>query len=166
MKTNLLLIVFISLSLTELFAQDKTIGFESKDGWSTQHNQIWNINNERAAEGIYSLKFKSGSVDSELKHVEFIKNSETIEPGTYEVTLKVWQEDYSVVKGFSINFQNPWHSVAFKLNKVKKGEWVELSKKLIIEKATKKMVFSVSTNPKWGGIGTFYLDDVQFKKID
>jgi hypothetical protein len=51
------------------------------------------------------------------------------------------------------------------LKGVEKNKWVELKQDITFpDLESAKMSISVSSNPKWGGVGTVYVDDIKISK--
>lgn len=129
---------------------------------------------EKAASGEYSLKIscqdfgdlKMIQAQSILK--EGSKSLVSLKAGTYTVSLKVYVGEDSPVS-FSTNILETKDSkfipISWKLKGVEKNKWVELKQEVTFPKLKNtKMAISLSSNPKWGGFGTVYIDDIKIEK--
>lgn len=179
-----LFILVITVLALNVKAQDNLLNkdvytFENPGkGLWIQHKDNWGLTTEKAAIGAQSLKFtcddlstvKGQNMAAQAGTTADKPNAGTVklEAGTYTISLKVWLGKTSPL-AFSTNLaatdSTPFTPISWKLKKTVKGEWVELSQKITIEKAiSTKMGIQVSTNPKWGGAGTFYVDDIKIVK--
>lgn len=151
-------------------------GFEKTEKiWWTKYKDVFTVSTEKAASGEKSLKFSCADLSAigDIPNIQIqggnTKTSEglvSLKPGAYTVSIKVWLSPEGAPKGFSTNLRKPFVPVAWKTKGVATGEWVELTQDITVEKAIEatNLVVSVSTNPKWGGAGTFYLDDITITK--
>ena len=168
MKIKLLIaIAFLGFTTTQLLAQEVySFDFESgQKEWWTKYKEIWTVSSEKAVSGESSLKYSCSELPADVKNIQIFSPADVVlQPGNYTVAFKVWIEKGSEQKGISINAQKPWATAPFKFNKTTQGEWIDMSNELVIEKEATKLVVSVSTNPKWGGTGTLYIDDLKVTK--
>lgn len=145
--------------------EGKYYGIEGAgEGWSTSKEKNWNYSTSNPASGNYSLKFSCSEFPADVKNMQMQKSDVLLAKGIYTITAKIFIEENSEIVGFNINLKKPFESAKFKLKKVPTGQWVEISQDMIVEKEGSKLVVAVSTNPKWGGKGTFYLDDIKISK--
>ncbi|MDO7173140.1 hypothetical protein [Mariniflexile sp. AS56] len=160
MKKLAVVIAFVSLNAMNITAQDVKFDFENvQKEWWTKYKEIWSVSTEKAAEGTKSLKFSCGDFPAGANNIQIQNKDVKLSPGTYTITSKIFIEEHSKVVGFSINLKEPFVQTGFKLNKVPTNQWVSISEEMLVEKEASVLIISVSTNPKWGGTGTFYLDD-------
>ena len=165
MKKIVLIVVFTLVGIMNVSAQDISFDFEnSKKEWWTKYKDIWSISNDRAAEGTKSLKFSCSEFPSDVKNMQILNSGVQLTEGTYTINAKIFIEEGSEITGFNINLKKPFTSVKFKLKKVSTGKWVDISQEMVVEKDGSNLVVAVSTNPKWGGKGVFYLDDIKISK--
>lgn len=151
-------------------------GFENTKGvWWTKHKEIWTVSTEKAASGEASLKFSCNDLSqaADVKNIQMQGGNQktgvgqiSLSPGTYTITVKVWLSSEGAPKAFSSNIKSPFVSIPWKFKNVATEEWVTLTQEIVIEEEVKasKLTLAVSTNPKWGGAGTFYVDDICIKK--
>ncbi|WP_366184335.1 hypothetical protein [Flavobacterium ovatum] len=83
---------------------------------------------------------------------------------TCMVSLKVLADENLKAGGFNITVAKPWTTTNFKRNKVEKGKWIDLFQELVLPETSEKLNITVSANPKWGGTGIFYIDDLTIVK--
>ncbi|MDO6760959.1 hypothetical protein Q4566_12165 [Tamlana sp. 2_MG-2023] len=160
MKKLVVVITFLSLNVMNIAAQDVVFDFENvQKEWWTKYKEIWSVSIEKAAEGTKSLKFSCSDFPAGANNIQIQNNDVKLSPGTYTITSKIFIEEHSKVVGLSINLKKPFVKTSIKLNKVPTNQWVSISEEILVEKESSVLIISVSTNPKWGGTGTFYLDD-------
>lgn len=179
-RFNLLItLAFTLLSVLPITAQESVIaediyGFESMPAaWWTNAKDVFTISSEKVASGENALKFSCADVTAyEFKNIQMQGGNKkkdiglvSLAPGDYTVSCKVWLTE-TTPSAFSINVKKPFLKNTFNLKKVAKGEWVTLSNDFtVVEKATAtNLIITVSTNKKWGGNGTFYMDDIHVTK--
>ncbi len=184
---NLKLIIalaFAALTFLPLSAQKNSANlfpaeaqsFEQYKGvWWTKHKDIWTLTSEKAATGEKALKYNCTDLSAvaDVKNISIQsgnKKSNTallnLKPGTYTFSFKVWLPAQGAPKGFTTNIKKPFVKVAWKTKNVATEEWVTLTQEVEITEPVvdANLVVSVSTNPKWGGEGSFYIDDICIKK--
>lgn len=132
------------------------------------------VTKEKSASGDYSLKISCqdfGGIKS-LQCQSIVKEGSgskvDLKSGTYMVSLKVFAEDVSPVS-FSTNIlptkNTEFIPINWKLKGVERNKWVELKQDITFpDLESAKMSIAVSSNPKWGGIGTIYVDDIKISK--
>ncbi|UXX79373.1 hypothetical protein N7E81_18640 [Reichenbachiella carrageenanivorans] len=178
-KITLSLLILLVVA-TSTWAQTNLLdtdyySFEGDQKWFVQHRDFWSVSDEKSATGERSLKFScedfskatgnSVSVQgvSGKPSPEFIQVK--LKPGKYNMTLKVWLEEKAPV-GFGTNLAKPFTPIKWSFKGLEKSKWVTLSQEIEIKENTAtKMVITVSSNPKWGGAGTFYVDDIALSKV-
>ncbi|WP_282036376.1 hypothetical protein [Saccharicrinis aurantiacus] len=140
-----------------------------------QHKANWELTSEKAFEGKQSLKFncddlstvKGSNMAAQIGTTGDKPNDGTVKlyPGTYTISMMVWLGENAPLSfgtNLAANGSSPFVQISWKLKKTVKGEWVELTQKFTLEKAVStKMAIQVSTNPKWGGAGVLYIDDIK-----
>lgn len=176
--------LFLGLAAFNSNAQDhpnnlldkQVFGFEeSANPWFMQNKEFFSLTNEKAASGKISLKFacddaakmdKKVQVQSGSKKDVDTKYKVNLDAGDYIMYVKVFAAE-EAPKSFNINvFGGEFTPVNFKLDKVEKGKWVELSQKISLgDIKDGKLHVSVSANPKFGGAGVFYVDDIAIEKV-
>lgn len=186
-KTNfkVLVALFLGLLAYQSNAQEhlnslldnNVYGFEqSENPWFIQSKEFFSLTNEKAATGKTSLKFgcddvskivKIAQVQSGQKKDVDTKYKVNLSAGDYIVYVKVFATE-ETPNSFNINvFGNQFKSVNFKLDNVEKNKWVELSQKVSLSDAKDgKLHVAVSNNPKYGGAGVFYIDDIAIEKAN
>ncbi|ANW95299.1 hypothetical protein AXE80_02910 [Wenyingzhuangia fucanilytica] len=165
MKKVLFVVTVIVFSVTGVTAQEVQESFEKgSKGWWTPSKQVWSVSNDKASEGKSSLKFNCSQFPEGAKGIKYQNVGMKLSAGTYKITAKVFVEENSKVTGFSIATMKPFKTVSIKFTKLAKGEWVDVEQEITLEKDASNVVINVSSNPKWGGTGTFYLDDLKFIK--
>lgn len=178
-KTILSLVVILATA-TSTWAQTNLLdadyySFEGSDKWYIQHADFWSVTTEKSATGDQSLKFscedfsKAPGNSVSVHGVSGRPSPEHIQvklkPGKYTMSVKVWLEENSPV-GFGTNIAKPFMQIKWSLKGVEKSKWVTLTQEIEIKENTAdKIVINVSSNPKWGGAGTFYIDDISISEI-
>lgn len=132
------------------------------------------VTKDKAASGDYSLKISCqdfGGIKS--LQCQSIVNEDSgskvdLKSGTYTVSLKVFAEDVCPI-GFSTNIlptkDTKFIPIKWNLKGVEKNKWVELKQDITFpDLKDAKMSIAVSSNPKWGGVGTVYVDDINISK--
>lgn len=183
---TLFLFAIFSCISTPIFAQNadgnlldsKYFSFESGEkSWYVQHKENWTLTTEKAASGTSSLKYSCSDISTApvLMQVHAMAGKDVqpekviLAPGDYTISLKVWLTDTAPIS-FSTSIAerkdiSPFFLISWKLKNVEKNKWVELSQKISIESPlNSRMVISVSNNPKWGGAGVIYIDDIKIVK--
>lgn len=167
MKMRIALILgFLSFVTMNLKAQETVIDFETgeKALW-TKSKEFISITNEKAVSGTYSFKYSCNEIPAGVENFQgYVESNKIFSPDTYSISLKIWIDESFKGTNFNLNFSKPWSSTSWKINKVAKGQWVEMYQEVVVEKESSKFYVSVSANPKWGGTGTLYIDDIKIVK--
>ncbi|WPR71402.1 hypothetical protein SLW70_15920 [Flavobacterium sp. NG2] len=161
--------VLLTTSVFKMSAQE--ISFDFEDGnkriW-TKAKEVFMVTNEKAVSGKSSLKYNVTELPANEKEnfQLFLGGNENVKwsSGTYIISLKFMADENLKATGFNINVMKPFAAANFKINKVEKGKWIDLSQELVIAEDSERLSLSVSGNPKWGGTGTFYVDDIKIVK--
>jgi len=132
------------------------------------------VTKDKAASGDYSLKISCqdfGNIKT-LQCQSIVKKESgskiNLNSGTYTVSLKVYADDVCPI-GFSTNIlptkDTKFIPIKWNLKGVEKNKWVELKQDITFpDLKDAKMSIAVSSNPKWGGVGTIYVDDINISK--
>ncbi|MFR9524091.1 MAG: hypothetical protein SNH94_05925 [Rikenellaceae bacterium] len=154
-------------------AQKLSLGFEGDKEWWIQpkYRESVLITSEKAAEGQKSLKIDCKDFGEENSvTAQMIKEThQIISPaGVYTITLKVFLPEnppLGISTPIKDNASDYFQPISWKLKGVEKGKWVELSQEIEL-KELEAGVMSVTlfANPKWGGVGCIYVDDIKINK--
>ncbi len=91
----------------------------------------------------------------------------SLEKGNYDISLKVWVDEKATMKSFYTYIVDPWVATKWEIDEVVKGEWIELTSKIVLESPAENSEFQikVNNNPDYGGgKGVFYVDDINLVK--
>ena len=132
------------------------------------------VTKDKAASGDYSLKISCQDFGNiKTLQCQSIVEKESgskinLNSGTYTVSLKVYADDVCPM-GFSTNIlatkDTKFIPIKWNLKGVEKNKWVELKQDITFpDLKDAKMSIAVSSNPKWGGVGTIYVDDINISK--
>lgn len=111
---------------------------------------------------IYSLNAVTPSFSS---YAETTSSNLTLEPGIYDMSLKIWEDANSSIPCFYSYILDPWITIKWDISSIEKGKWVNLTKEVTIEKAVTNANLRIQLyhlNDFGGSIGTLYLDDITF----
>ncbi len=157
------------LLATSISAQ--TLDFERPRDWfiASTNTQV-KITDEKAFSGEKSLKYDvSDYGDLKLIGCQMSKGttcSLNLKSGTYKVSLQIFLTDEvpesirTVVKSGETTIPTIW-----KFADVKRGEWVELTNKIVVKEDIEKAFVSIGLfrNKDGSNTGCFYIDDMKFE---
>ena len=84
--------------------------------------------------------------------------------GNYTISMNVWLDPSATITRFYTHIETPWTTLKWDLEGIAKGEWVRLNQDFTIENSASnaKFLIQASNNLEYGGgIGTFYIDDIE-----
>lgn len=111
---------------------------------------------------IYSLNAVTPSFSS---YAETTSSSLNLEPGIYDVTMKIWEDTNSSIPYFYSYILDPWIAIKWDISSIEKGKWVTLTKEVRIENDVTNANLRIQLyhlNDFGGSIGTLYFDDISF----
>lgn len=133
------------------------------EGWWIQHPDYWQIENNKAATGQYSIHFNSttepgSTVKANGGNSSFPGSLLSLEPGDYEMKVKVWVDENTTVNKFLFIIKDSWTRITWQLDTVTRGTWVTLSQPLSISQTVLASGVLLTVD---SGMGSFYIDDIE-----
>ncbi|WP_010135925.1 T9SS type A sorting domain-containing protein [Ochrovirga pacifica] len=86
--------------------------------------------------------------------------------GVYDVSLQVWVANKTTIPSFYTQIVAPWHSTEWNLEEVAKGQWILLTKEVVISESVQEGTFQIfvpNFSEEGPYQGEFYVDDIMFK---
>lgn len=164
-----ILISSFALNAQNLLSEDAS-GFEGEEsGWQIQNKNVFEFSNKKQNSGAYSLKVFKTSYNAKGKNaVAIYENAfpRGLKSGKYKVSAKVLVSR-NAPKGFGFKLKGEeFKNIYLSFEGVPTHKWISVSKTVEIKrmKVTDAIII-VSKNPKYGGNGLFYVDDIVFEKI-
>ena len=173
---NIITFIIVMFFLSNLVAQENMLAdgvgeFESykSSGWWLQQKDNIKFIKGKYSEGNSSLKFTRGKNDNDKGNLA-AHNSNALKaplkPGKYKVVAKVWLAS-DAPSGFNFTLKSKkYQNIGIKFKNTPKKKWVEVSENFEIKRFFDgKLILSVYKDPKFGGKGTFYIDELKIVKI-
>lgn len=131
---------------------------------------------EKSASGEASMKYQTteaNPIPTLILSNSAIAAPNGIPAGTYQFSMKLYIEPGSNVKAFRAIFNKPtWVSTDFNFETINKGEWVEVSKEIVIPSdfsasgTSFQLRILSALNAGVTGAQTMYIDDISLKTIE
>ncbi|WP_066631830.1 T9SS type A sorting domain-containing protein [Labilibacter marinus] len=141
-------------------------GFESGgNGWWLQHDEYWQLSDEIASHGSYSLKYSNETIitdGSKKAHgSNLVEYPIVLDAGTYTMTLKVWIVNGTELTAFNTIIKDPvWTNIKWDIEGVEREKWVMLTQEVSFSQAINGSASIITMDQTYGGKGTFYIDEI------
>ncbi len=179
MRTKFFTLIILLTFVITAHAQEDEIVMNSeiysfeKGNWWIKSKNAWSFSTDKKVSGEKSLKFHIDDFSGVSAPLQThgpgkeIDQLIKIKAGTYYLKAKIWLgETVPPTIQISIKDGSGFINTSFKLDRLQRGEWIEVtSKKINVENdMNAKLIISVSDNKKYGGEGSFYIDDLVIEK--
>lgn len=130
------------------------------------------VTDQNAASGEYALKFDCADFPSnsivQAQATPNINNDAivSLEAGSYVVYSKVFLPE-NAPSGFEVTLTVPYVRAIFSFKNVVRNKWVEISTKVKLSEPTtdeSRLTVLLREQEKFGGVGSFYVDDIRIVK--
>lgn len=171
MKKLIMTAAIAAMTMVSVQAQEFSNSFEDASEWWIQpaHREMVSISGDQTKDGSKALKFSAEDF-GEKNMVTAMVCPFTLDAGTYTFKINIFLTDKAPT-ALNTNIRDKDNDrfvpVVWKFNKTEKNQWVELTQNVTLENDVDgaELNVSFSSNPKWGGTGTMYVDQIQvFKK--
>lgn len=88
-----------------------------------------------------------------------------LEAGEYNLSLKFWIDPSATLSGCYTYIEDQWRAFKWDFGSVVKGEWVELSQRLILDAPVSGSRFIIHV-PASLGNGDLYIDDIAIREVE
>ncbi|GJM64287.1 family 16 glycosylhydrolase [Persicobacter diffluens] len=142
--------------------------------WWAPKNSWWRMKNEKAASGEMSLRFKPEAPFKGAYSAFSPYGAIDLPAGDNEVKFKIWIDPETKIKEMNLILNAPFTKIPVNLSKIKKGEWVEVSRTFKhprasvtgLDKNADRLQIMIPADQIKSREALLYIDDISFGKMN